>query len=150
MILLRMIQEKEFSKALTLRQAFGRAILANTKENQDSAKVALAKQIMESVGLLVPKKTEMYAEKLDRIINHAVALENDMTVEQALFVPFLPDAGMDPALQQYLKVVDRTQTGDPFICTFPAFGRKTEEGFFCISEGNVELESVLSVEKHSR
>jgi hypothetical protein len=145
------LKETDFSKALMIRQSFGRAISAQVRGSQDADKTRLVKYILESMSLLVPKKTDMNPRKLMRIIDQAVSLSNEMTEEQALFLLYMPDVGMDPSMVQYLKIADKTQSGDLFMCTFPAFGRKTvEEGFVCVVEGNVELASILEVEKEGQ
>ena len=115
-------------------------------ETQTAKKQHLVEILATALSLLLPKKLESNLH-LERIIDHAVTLANQMTEEQGLFCCFLAEVGSDPKDNLLIKVADQTQTGLVIVCTFPGFGRKIiddgKERFECIMKANAELQSAF-------
>ena len=117
--------EKEFSKVLLIHQALGRGVLEHIKPNQIDAKIALANSIERTIRPLLPKR-QYIRPKLEKIIDRAVDLANEMTIEQALFRCYMIVASA--ALnQESMEFSDDTQSGRVLFCTFPAFAKRLVE-----------------------
>ena len=130
---------------LLIHQALGRGVLEHIKPNQIAAKTSLVNSIERTIKPLLPKPQNIQA-KLEKIVDRAVELANEMTIEQALFRCYMIVASA--ALnQESMEVSDDAQSGRVLFCTFPAFAKRlVEDGQdkrSYIVKANVELESII-------
>lgn len=97
-------------------------MLRQVTEKQGVEKERLVEKLSETLSLLLPKKIESKLP-LERIIDRALLLANQMTEEQGLFQCFLAEVGDEPEEKLMIKVADQKQTGRVIMCTFPGFRR---------------------------
>ena len=130
---------------LLIHQALGRGVLEHIKPNQIAAKTSLVNSIERTIKPLLPKPQNI-RPKLEKIIDRAVELANEMTIEQALFRCYMivPSAALN---QESMEISDDAQSGRVLFCTFPAFAKRVvedgEDTRSYIVKANVELESII-------
>jgi hypothetical protein len=130
---------------LLIHQALGRGVLEHIKPHQAAAKTSLVNSIERTIKPLLPKPHNIQP-KLKKIIDRAVELANEMTIEQALFRCYIIVASAAFNLES-MELSDDAQSGRVLFCTFPAFAKRLVEDDqdirSYILKANVELESIM-------
>jgi len=119
----RLIGEPDFSKALIIRQAMGRAAMSMMEDTTGPRE--RLRHFTDTVGSIVGKllpQNGSVPQFVCKIAEMAISLANDLTVEQMVFRSSFVDHGTDPK-QVAVDVVDERQTGRVLLCTFPGFWR---------------------------
>lgn len=129
-----------------IRHAVGRAILHQVSGMQTNAKKAVIDKLAGTLSFIVSKNDDLNY-MLVGIVEQAVALANQMTVEFGLFKCQMAKTGINPETDPYLKIPDESQSGLVFMCTFPSFGRRViiegKESFVCLVKATAELVSAF-------
>jgi hypothetical protein len=108
-----------------IRQALGKAALRGISESQEKAKSQFTQNLERVLSLLLPPSPridELLHTMVTSIVDIAIPLANSMTEEQSIFRCEWVQCGDDP-VEHVVDVVDETQSGKVYLCTFPGFWR---------------------------
>lgn len=129
-----------------VKQAIGRGLLRHLEPSHESLKRAMVQSLDQILTLLLPTPYKLLP-RIEKTINMAVELKNEMVCEQGLF-EWRMIRSEEPFSPQIMEFSPEEQSGAVFVCTFPglfktdydADGRVVD---LVLTKANVELESLF-------
>jgi hypothetical protein len=118
-----MIPELDFSTILTIRQALAKATLADVKA-EEAKKECITVFVKVQRALLPATSDDEIQEFVKYLLPEAIALRNDMTVEQAIYRCYFvgSSASFNPETAQIQE--GEPMKGKVLLCMFPGLLRK--------------------------
>jgi hypothetical protein len=129
-----------------VKQAIGRGLLRHLELSHEYLKRAMVQSLDQILTLLLPTPYKLLP-RIEKTIDMAVELKNEMVCEQGLF-EWRMIRSEEPFSPQIMEFSPEEQSGAVFVCTFPglfktdydADGRVVD---LVLTKANVELESLF-------